>query len=155
MACPTLLASLVLLPALCWRMSVEMTPSELIGTDSELLGKIFSIFFFTHCQVCTWRVWQFDAFIISCELQLTQSSSSHQLTEVFSFDRYQSSSASLRAGWQGLRSGLIGGITSIPNSVVRGIDCILASPHWFRSLGIFLRLLVEVDWVHMNKACLS
>ena len=37
------------------------------------------------------------------------------------WSRYQSSSASLRAGWMGLRSGIIGGITSIPNQVSRGI----------------------------------
>ena len=55
--------------------------------------------------------------------QILISPNSHfsELTELVP-GRYQSSSASLRAGWQGLRSGLIGGITSIPSSIVRGIN---------------------------------
>ena len=38
------------------------------------------------------------------------------------FSRYQSSSDSLRAGWAGLRTGILSGITSVPVQVVKGIS---------------------------------
>ena len=122
-------------------MSVGMMLSEPTETDLELPGRrLFSLFIFL-CVSFSSRV-LFPILIQSLFFTLFLSnplfvSSSYLINAVdcgskpnshFSEitdhvpARYQSSSASLRAGWQGLRSGLIGGITSIPSSIVRGIN---------------------------------